>query len=1125
MSEFAQGWIDFENAQPFIAAGVGWGLHAAVIVAVAWMMTAANRRGSSDFRHAVWISAFASLSLLAIFPRTSLPLNVPVDITRVSLRTETSTTTSGMIQEPVEVFVVDTIDAAESRLSYRQRDVSKNDVSEMKQAGHGRNASVSFQSDMKSADVDRTEILSSIGGARIPTAGQMVIGIYAFGVAAWISRILSSLVRLRRYAKNAAPLGNAPSDLARHCAGLLGLKAMPACRVSKMVSAPLTFGTFRPIILVPSSFLSLSNDQQRHCFLHEMAHVQHRDAWWNWLSELTTALYWFHPLVHLARKRLRLAREDAADDSVVRAGEAVIGYSKTLVEIARLRSVAARTPHFAVSSTTDLEQRIRRVLEPGLNVHRKSRYGFAVAGSGLLLLTLTGLTFRTVAAQAPLSTPATQLKPATDNIDSEASGEESAESTSEVGTLFSRFQNVSLYVNPEGGEPEVVDIEFAGRVSDESGPVAGAVVLIREFVQFRGANRFYVSPPIVARTTTNQDGQYKVHKVPLARSKLATKTRWEILVADERGRLGFAAYSPDSFETRRAFRVNPAHRIKANVDVKLQETQVISGTIVNPDESGLAGVRVAVKEVTVPEMLSPDQGPFNDRPAIGPPTQAHTFRFPSDRIHLLAATSVDGTFDLRLPQKCSAVLGLKREGYFPRLVRVSSNGYEKGFGETRMAAEFQSPATIEFRRLLNVQVSVVTPAGQLTSPFQIWVTTPQKQVQSQRLRIIEGNRMQTTAEFLREASDTQGRVELLVKFPVDLGLLPITKYVPVGPLIADQKLVLNAQPGRHVSGRVVKRDDQMAIRNVMVSWHSQKGKIEQTSLQSNTDIQGKWEMVVPREAGYLSVTGESAGLDLRTTDRFNSDSSGLERFTHPLDAGDANKVSIPDFQIDRINDRWVKVVDESGKPVEGVSISAEWIETLVSEGRTYRLERTLAERVLSDFNGEAALTLNCSGWEYGTVKAHVFIQDDEKSTETYLTGRAEITPDSTSPIRLVVLRPWKVNGRVLIDGKPAEDIEVGLVTRAPWQTRRERLSAGYHKIGVDGHFEFDCEPGRVYSVVLLRRTEKVSKYYYVAGKPITAVPPNQFDAGTIEISSEQFRTHQEMYDERQKALGSTPKAP
>jgi hypothetical protein len=120
-----------------------------------------------------------------------------------------------------------------------------------------------------------------------------------------------------------------------------------------------------------------------------MAHVRRGDWLLLALSQCACALYWFHPLVWLASRRMRDEGEGACDDLVLSCGVAAPDYAAHLLEIVRGLSGARRSwsATVAMARRADVADRLRAILaEP-----RNRR---AVMGRALVLyaLPVTALT-------------------------------------------------------------------------------------------------------------------------------------------------------------------------------------------------------------------------------------------------------------------------------------------------------------------------------------------------------------------------------------------------------------------------------------------------------------------------------------------------------------------------------------------------------------------------------------------------------------------------------------------------------------------------------------------------------------------------------------------------------------
>ena len=93
----------------------------------------------------------------------------------------------------------------------------------------------------------------------------------------------------------------------------------------------MTFGFVRSYVVLPADALGWTDEQLRVVVLHELAHVKRHDVSWQMVARATCALYWFHPLVWWALRRMRVDREYACDDCVLATGQKASHYADALI--------------------------------------------------------------------------------------------------------------------------------------------------------------------------------------------------------------------------------------------------------------------------------------------------------------------------------------------------------------------------------------------------------------------------------------------------------------------------------------------------------------------------------------------------------------------------------------------------------------------------------------------------------------------------------------------------------------------------------------------------------------------------------------------------------------------------
>lgn len=171
-----------------------------------------------------------------------------------------------------------------------------------------------------------------------PDSAALALSLVALLSLLLAARLGLGLVNLQRLSAKAVPLAPLPEALKR-AAAAAGVTARFAR--SDRLSSPVTFGWIRPVVLLPPHALLLDERALFTVVLHELTHVRRRHFLKGLLEELAASLLWFHPILRLALREIRLTREQAVDLSVIRrTGEQRL-YLHTLAAMARVRRGAA----------------------------------------------------------------------------------------------------------------------------------------------------------------------------------------------------------------------------------------------------------------------------------------------------------------------------------------------------------------------------------------------------------------------------------------------------------------------------------------------------------------------------------------------------------------------------------------------------------------------------------------------------------------------------------------------------------------------------------------------------------------------------------------------------------------
>jgi beta-lactamase regulating signal transducer with metallopeptidase domain len=248
------------------------------------------------------------------------------------------------------------------------------------------------------------------------------------------------------------------------------------------VQTPVCVGFFRSTILLPPAWRAWPADQLRAVLTHELAHVARRDVLWQAVARVACALYWPHPLVWYAARKMRIEREFACDDSVVRAGASPTRYSRWLLDLAcDLKSARLG---LAMAGPHGLKARVQAALDPARSRAPISR------GFSLLSVALAAAILFLTAALSPLravqATPGNSVNP--------PSSQPSATQPSDTEEPMIRF--------------------LAGRVVDPAGkPVPAARVMLL----------FAVPNFTLHNATTDADGRFVMYIEPRKPQRLSLR--------------------------------------------------------------------------------------------------------------------------------------------------------------------------------------------------------------------------------------------------------------------------------------------------------------------------------------------------------------------------------------------------------------------------------------------------------------------------------------------------------------------------------------------------------------------------------------------------------------------------
>ena len=341
-------------------------LKGAILVVIAAAAAYLLRNRSAASRHAAWTAAvighLAIPALVLLLPAWKMPVLPAASWMRV----EAAPTTTPAAIPAADANV--TVDASKAAV---------------------------FQADAKSSAPAPNPLPTVATGNERPGIIQIVATIWLGGALLVLLRLAFGTWRVGQLARDGARVEDGVwLSLTQRLANSLGVTRPLILLRGERLAVPVTWGIVYPAVLLPQDADSWSAERRRFVLVHEMAHVKRFDALTQLLAQISVAVFWFDPLVWLAAHQMRVEREHACDDYVLRDGTAPSLYAGELLEM--VRSIG--TPHhdraapafaaLAMARRSEFEGRMLAILDPRLDRHTLTRRGTLMTAVIVALLTV-----------------------------------------------------------------------------------------------------------------------------------------------------------------------------------------------------------------------------------------------------------------------------------------------------------------------------------------------------------------------------------------------------------------------------------------------------------------------------------------------------------------------------------------------------------------------------------------------------------------------------------------------------------------------------------------------------------------------------------------------------------------
>ncbi len=346
---------------------------ATAVLSIAVIVSLLLQRRSAGLRHIVWLTAVAGVLVLPAIAAWS-PL---------SLKVLPATFSAGRQL---------TISADPVAPQYRDGQLTV-----PQEGGAAQWSNTVVQEQVEPPTGGPVTVAEHVGSRFRFTLWRWALGIWAVVALALLGRLMIGMIAVRRIVRAAVPVESPDvTGILYDIADRIGLERTPRVLISSDIAMPFASGIVAATIVLPRSSSGWTEEQLSAVLIHELAHVWRRDMIGHALARVVCAVYWFHPMVWMAARRLRDASERACDDLALELGSVPSSYAEHLLDLVTSARVG-RTPAvaMALAQRSEFEGRMLAILDPRTERRHPTRRQAAGLASLLAALTIV------LAAAAP----------------------------------------------------------------------------------------------------------------------------------------------------------------------------------------------------------------------------------------------------------------------------------------------------------------------------------------------------------------------------------------------------------------------------------------------------------------------------------------------------------------------------------------------------------------------------------------------------------------------------------------------------------------------------------------------------------------------------------------------------
>lgn len=757
-------------------------------------------------------------------------------------------------------------------------------------------------------------------------------------------------------------------DIARK----LRLKDRPPVLVSDSIQSPMTFGVFRPVVLVPKGFANWKSSCQEVVVYHEFCHIKRRDAAWDWLARIVRLVYWFHPAVHFACHSLRRTREVATDMAVLDLGVAPTLYARELLNVTTRSTADPSVLALPMASRQSFEKRIRRILgragEPGKTTVRRP-YVFQALIMAMFLL-IAGFSIQFTQAKQQEGDAALQSDFPEEVSDDQVKGVR----------LYTRIAQTRCRKPAQDQDVnEISNVSIWGQILDAARqPASDAIVILRNghAMSARRGNRIN---DILAKTRTDQEGNFTIENA-VVHQRLV---QLEVVAISESGDMAWQ----DLHLGKRRRLVLP------DVRIQLEKSVRVEGFVADATDKAVAGATVTLQGFRRETGARRRYAGYTDR-VIAPTT----------------VTGQDGGFVFpAMPAGYVATFTVKHPDFATDYVRIRTSDAHKAWivnpGNGERVPVLDSGARIQLEKGVLIGATLVSSDKQPIPEAAVDVlgcsTTS------------DGNgRFQIAVKKDFLPPDREHRVTVEHE---DYGL---RTFKLDGPELQSGKAVIQVQQPGQLTGRVLAGDDRRPVANVSLLMRSSQG-IGRV-LRTDEDGNFSWPTVAPGTV-TLKLFGRKSGFDL-VQDSRSIDAEKHKHLIHEFELEAGQTRNLDPILLKRLAPVEARIVDASGEFLKGVEVQLLTLDRFGHYKENSEVEVT-------------AMDGQCELAPFGDPLAGSIVSATRVLDGQVWAGRVLVSPE-TQVAELALEPAVELRGKITLNGEPLPGIRLRVSSHTSSEEQR-----------------------------------------------------------------------------------------